>query len=200
MIEMRKGILETKTVWIKNATHLKNSPFQYQFVLFVLMLIAMSPFILLFIVYQLIRLCIILLMKAASSSGYENTIGYFVKLPHTSSQIIVNTVGLRRAKDSADQVEKTISFETVVSHEHIHMLQACYFSERVKYEDETDRVNFLKTLLKDPENDFRFISYFFKIDEMEARLHEVILSYYRNQGELPLDEKGFIKLLIGCQK
>ena len=85
------------------------------------------------------------------------------------------------------------------SHEHIHMLQACYFSERVKYEDETDRVNFLKTLLKDPENDFRFISYFFKIDEMEARLHEVILSYYRNQGELPLDEKGFMKLLIGSK-
>ena len=54
-------------------------------------------------------------------------------------------------------------------------------------------------MIKDPENDFDVFSYFFQIDEMEARLHEVVLSYYRNQGELPLDETGFKKLLFGSK-
>jgi hypothetical protein len=53
MIEMRTGILETKTVWIKNATHLKNSPFQYQFVLFFFLTIVCLPFMFLFIIYCL---------------------------------------------------------------------------------------------------------------------------------------------------
>ena len=198
MIEMRKGILETKTVWIKNATHLKNSPFQYQFVLFVLLAIACLPFMFLFIVFQLIRLCIRLLILSARKSGH-NSFGFFTRLPNASSQITVNTVALRRAKNSADKLERTVSFESVVSHEHIHLLQTYYLSERVKYEDETEKVNFLKSLLKDPENDFAFTSYFFKINEMEARLHEVVLSYYRNQGELPLNETGFKKLLFGSK-
>ncbi len=198
MIEMRKGISETKSSFTKLATQLKKSPFQMNFVLFVLLMIACSPLVLLFIIFFVMLICIRLLILSARKSGH-NSFGFFTRLPNASSQITVNTVALRRAKNSADKLERTVSFESVVSHEHIHLLQTYYLSERVKYEDETEKVNFLKSLLKDPENDFAFTSYFFKINEMEARLHEVVLSYYRNQGELPLDETGFNKLLFGSK-
>jgi hypothetical protein len=196
--QMRKEILETKTDLIKNATHLKNSPFQYKFILFVLLVIACLPFMFLFIVYHFLRLCIRLLILAVSCRSNQ-AYGYFVKLTHTSSQVVVNTSALRKCKNSATRLARTISFESVVSHEHIHLLQYCYFPERDKFEYDSEKVNFLKSLFQDPENDFDVFSYFFQIDEMEARLHEVVLSYYRKYGELPLDEKGFIKLLIGCR-
>lgn len=197
MVELKKFMLEAKTDLIKNVTHLKNSPFQVKFVFFVLLLIACSPFMLLFIVYKFIILCIHILIRG-TRWGY-NAYGFFHRLTNRSSQVIVNTFALRKYKNSANKLEGPRSFESIVSHEHIHLLQSYYFPERVKYEDDSEKVNFLKSLIKDPENDFNAFSYFFKIDEMEARLHEVVLSYYRKHGELPSDETGFRKLLIGSK-
>lgn len=201
MVLIRKRILKIKTRLIKGAIHFKKSTFQMKFVFFVLILIAcltLLLFLFLFVVYQFIRLCIHFLILGARSSTYENY-GFFQRLANRSSQVVVNTFALRKCKNSAEKSVRTISFESIVSHEHIHLLQNYYFSERVKYEDDSEKVNFLKSLLEDPENDFDVFSYFFKIDEMEARLHEVILSYYRKYGELPSDEKGFFKLLFGSR-
>ena len=158
----------------------------------------MVVFLLLFIVYQFIHLCIHFLILGARYPNYK-TYGFFQRLANRSSQVVVNTFALRKCKNSAEKSVRTISFESIVSHEHIHLLQNYYFSERFKCEDDSEKVNFLKSLLEDPENDFDVFSYFFKIDEMEARLHEVILSYYRKYGELPSDEKGFFKLLFGSR-
>ena len=96
-------------------------------------------------------------------------------------------------------IKKDCPAEGVTSHEHIHFLQNYYFPERneKKFRDRKDRV--LKNILIDPEVNFDRMSYYFEVNEMEARLHEVILSYYREYGELPSDQTGFSRLFFGSR-
>ena len=91
------------------------------------------------------------------------------------------------------------SIEAVISHEHIHFLQHKYFPERVSKDFDGQKEIVLKNLILNPEN-YEKLSYYFELNEMEARLHEVILSYYREHGELPSNYDGFIWLLSGCVK
>jgi hypothetical protein len=190
--EVRKTFLGIKTEWLATITDLKNSPLQVNFVLSVIFLIVCSPLFLSFIVF----LCVYILIKQARLKNYKS-MGFFEKSPHRPSQIVVMTPALRKYKNSAVKANRTISFEGIVSHEHIHLLQAYYFPERPLNEFDSEKGSFLKSLLKSPERNFDSCSYYFSINEMEARLHEVVLSYYRKYGELPSDSVGFRWLLFG---
>ena len=147
---------------------------------------------------KLVCLCIHFLILGARYPNYK-TYGFFQRLANRSSQVVVNTFALRKCKNSAEKSVRTISFESIVSHEHIHLLQNYYFPEGRKFSFGSEKVNFLKSLLEEPENDFALVLYLFNANEMEARLHELVLSYYRKYGELPSDEIGFLKLLFGSR-
>jgi hypothetical protein len=196
LIRARKRILKIKAIWIKTIASLKNSPFQVKFVLFVVFLIVFSPLLLLFIVFLGIKILI-----GTIRSPIYNSVGYFQVLPNIPSQIVVNTTSLKRAKKDIDHSNENIISrerirEGITSHEHIHLLQENYFPGRVMDYFVSEKGIFLKSLLINPERDFDFCSYHFNPSEMEARLHEVVLSFYREYGELPSDKAGFIKLLF----
>lgn len=57
----------------------------------------------------------------------------------------------------------------------------------------------LRNLLKKPDQDFTYIKYFFLLDEMEARLHELVLSFYRAKKKLPINQDEFLDLLLGSK-
>jgi hypothetical protein len=44
-----------------------------------------------------------------------------------------------------------------------------------------------------------YLIYTMVSNEAEARLHEVVLCFYRNFGFLPLDVAGFVQLLVACK-
>jgi hypothetical protein len=202
ILKIKKSVAEQKTDWIKNATHFKNSTFQLKFIFFVCFTAMFVPVALLYFVFKLILLCINISPLLWSCMPNDKVVGFFLNLTTTSSQIVVNTSALRKCKNSVNKLERTMSFETIVSHEHIHLLQSYYFperaeSERARHEYDNEKTTFFKSLLKDPERDFDFAFYYFSINEMEARLHEVVLSYYRKYGELPSDVPGFLQMLLG---
>jgi hypothetical protein len=84
--------------------------------------------------------------------------------------------------------------ESIISHEHIHLLQHRDFDKHnrnMKYPD---------MLILDKYKDEKYFLYLLEKKEVEARLHEVILSYYREKKELPLTLEGFFELLAGSNQ
>lgn len=110
-------------------------------------------------------------------------IGYFVPLFNDESNIFLQ----------GDF--KNIEFENmVVSHEHIHFLQHSNGGSSSK-ESQCSEVLF--------ENEWKTDSYLLYLcekNETEARLHEIVLSYYKVQRKLPLTVEGFLALLAGSNR
>lgn len=87
-----------------------------------------------------------------------------------------------------------INISAIVSHEHIHLLQ--YLNADFHNKHTVVRPEFfIKKDMLDP-----YIIYLFEIDEVEARLHEVVLSYYRKFKELPLDLYGFVDIILASHE
>lgn len=89
---------------------------------------------------------------------------------------------------------RVMSDAAVASHEHIHLLQ---------HRDGEDRGRFLRSpssLLSDDALAIPQLHYFFEKEEVEARLHECVLSFYRARGCLPLTVPGFLSLLGTSQR
>lgn len=85
------------------------------------------------------------------------------------------------------------NLDCFVSHEHIHLLQGRRdekHSKDIKHPD---------LLISDKRKDDKFLLYILEKKEVEARLHEVVLSYYREAKELPLTIEGFLELLAGSR-
>lgn len=77
----------------------------------------------------------------------------------------------------------------VISHEHIHLLQHC------DGEEHSRGLQSPVTLLSDKALTIPQLQYFFEKKEVEARLHECVLSCYRVWGYLPLTVNDFLCLL-----
>lgn len=110
----------------------------------------------------------------------DGTAGYFTPL-------CPDDVVVRAAMSDA------VSEAAVVSHEHIHLLQ---------HRDAEDHGRFLRTpssLLCDKALVIPQLQYFFERKEVEARLHECVLSFYRSRDHLPLTVAGFLSLLACSQ-
>jgi hypothetical protein len=87
----------------------------------------------------------------------------------------------------------SVSEAAVVSHEHIHLLQ---------HRDAEDHGRLLRSpssLLCDKALLIPQLGYFFERKEVEARLHECVLSFYRSRGHLPITLTGFLSLLACSQ-
>lgn len=93
-----------------------------------------------------------------------------------------------------------INCDHIISHEHIHLLQDHYFKDRNLKQKRNFHTPKVKSLLNDEFSDDSFIEYFFSVNEVEARLHEIVCSYYREKKSLPLNYRGFINLLIKAEK
>lgn len=89
--------------------------------------------------------------------------------------------------------------EGVISHEHIHMLQRI----RSDIIGQTD-TGLIGPIVKDNVLSEKYrknplVLYFIDRRETEARLHELVLSYYRAKKALPLTYSGFISLFFTFQ-
>lgn len=108
----------------------------------------------------------------------KNIAGYFMPLLKNESQITAMT---NRAKSRAS---------AVISHEHIHFLQhklSIGISKKINLPK-----GFFSRKSYIPQTR---LLYLLEKHEMEARLHEIIISYYRAHKKLPLSKEDFWGLL-----
>ena len=84
---------------------------------------------------------------------------------------------------------RKLDIEAYISHEHIHFLQHVDGQPSGKWQ-----VN-AGTVLAPEKQTNQELLYFLDKKEVEARLHEIVLSHYRATRELPLDPQGFFDLL-----
>ena len=119
-------------------------------------------------------------------SRKRNIRGYLLPLFKNTSHIVIN---------SARHVQK--SDTSTVSHEHIHLLQFRNPENHCRYARSPEK--FLsENRAEDP-----FVHYLLEKNEVEARLHEVVLSFYRAHRHLPMTVPGFFGLLassVRCQE
>ena len=81
----------------------------------------------------------------------------------------------------------------IVSHEHIHLLQ------HVNPESHCRHVRSPKELLTEEGGADLFILYVLEKMEVEARLHEAVLSFYRDNHYLPTTVSGFLGMLASSE-
>lgn len=118
-------------------------------------------------------------------SIFFNSAGFYLPVIGSENQI---TVRISNEKND-------LRIDSIISHEHIHFLQ--YMLNEYQGAKISD-LDFLNSDLikKDKYKPYaQFLVYAFERNEVEARLHEVVMSYYRANKELPLTLDGFINLL-----
>lgn len=84
--------------------------------------------------------------------------------------------------------------EVTISHEHLHYLQLVANRMRLKQIDPA------VPLLSDKYKTDWYIVYLLSNLEMEARLHEMVISYYRSRNALPSTIDEFVDMLAGSKK
>lgn len=179
---LSSSVKDTK-IKIKNFTHeLSNlSTLKRSFV--ILILTILSPAMLMFFMIYTSRIVASTLIATFKE---KKAYGSFLPILNNDLEIIV-FAGL----DGGDKED------AVKSHEHIHLAQHV---SRLKSgcKDKIDLRSPCE-ILNEKYVGNEFVYYLFKADEIEARLHEIVLSYYRRHGELPLTLDGFIGILAASK-
>jgi hypothetical protein len=146
------------------------------------------PFVLVGVIVLLAYLIIILRRLYKET---RRKYGYFLPIPKSDREIVVNR---------QSSLNQGIDFLSIISHEHIHLLQHVNKSK-------IDAARGAKIGIRDPlilmHEDvcgYKHLIYTLERNELEARLHEVVLSYYREFGHIPLTIDGFISLLCDCRE
>jgi len=125
-----------------------------------------------------------------SKSAGSSVVGFFNPTSQQKSEIAIKPKIIKKSKSI---------LPAIVSHEHIHLLQHNAFMERRKdlrkVEHNTNLRKFLTEKFLESESAF----YYLELNEVEARLHEVVLSYYRAHGQLPVDYRGFLIMILSCE-
>lgn len=112
-------------------------------------------------------------------------LGFFSPMHIDESEIVIQMSRHKRSK---------LDDAATISHEHIHLLQhkhANFHSKTVKS---------LEVLLTDEaftgnQTSLKFLLYVLEKNEMEARLHELVLSFYRAHQHLPVTVPAFLAML-----
>lgn len=113
--------------------------------------------------------------------------GSFCPIINNDLEILI--FGKRNNKNQIDSVK---------SHEHLHLMQ--YTHKMASGEKDKIKINNPLDILTEEGAKNPYVNYIFEQDEMEARLHEFVLSFYRTHNFLPLDLDGFIRLISTSQK
>lgn len=93
-----------------------------------------------------------------------------------------------------DASKERKNVDPLISHEHIHLLQ------HRNSEKHSKNIKCPELLFSDKDKDDKYLLYLMEKDEIEARLHEIVISYYRIKRELPLEIEGFLELLSGSDQ
>lgn len=191
-----KSIISEKSVVIFQEIRIKFSEFYDSFldlsiplkVVFGFIILFAFPIVLVFLIFSLLRFCFkIVRMKKIGDGAF----GFFSPLTLEYSEIVIKPFSI---------IGSGIPTQCVVSHEHIHLLQHHIFPERPLVTEQRLMLrkrceNLLN--LEDLNSDRTF--YLLSVNEVEARLHELVVGYYRAFGGLPTDYLGFLKLVLGCE-
>lgn len=134
--------------------------------------------------FSLMLLCSLLFCALVQASRRPRVKGVFLPLFKDERKIT-----LKAKRGDTDN-----SLASILSHEHIHLLQHRSTHAPGKHLDNPAGI------ISDKQRDNPFTQYLFQGIEVEARLHEVVVSYYRCNRQLPLTFDGFIELLAGSEK
>lgn len=121
----------------------------------------------------------------------ENIIGYFVPFRKDEFEIVINMRSVEKyGRDVA----------SVITHEHIHLIQnkekyITNYSREVSFSDEQ-----LFTKTAQSNKILPRLKYILERHEVEARLNEIVVSFYRTHNNLPLSISGFFALLAASKK
>lgn len=118
-----------------------------------------------------------------------NSLGFFVPLRKDEDEIVIK-VGLLAREDR----------DATISHEHIHLLQhrenqATAYSCVVTCSDDEIFNELARTSKMLPH-----LKYILKRHEVEARLHELVVSFYRTHNRLPNSVPRFLALLASSKQ
>lgn len=125
-----------------------------------------------------------LLVKGSSfANAKPRGQGAFVPVFKNESSIAIKARHFRHKSDAA-----------VISHEHIHLLQHRDFESHSRHIKCPDLLLSEKALTEP------FYLYLLEKNEVEARLHECVLSFYRTHRQLPVTVPEFLGLLATSQQ
>lgn len=139
--------------------------------------------------------------KSSANSRIASSLGYFLPVVNNEnkSEIVINTSKFNGSGRDA-------SISGVISHEHIHLRQHAQFRRNgplarsnSAFDDDRDSLYRDKMDPDISDDMYAFMKYVGLLNEMEARLHEVVLSFYREHEELPTSYEGFLDLLSGSE-
>lgn len=127
---------------------------------------------------------IVLLVRGTlSSNSRPRGLGVFVPMFKDESNIIIKAGRFKHKSDAA-----------TISHEHIHLLQ------HRNPESHSQHVRCPQVLLSEKALTEPFYLYLLEKKEVEARLHESVLSFYRTHRQLPETVPGFLGLLAASHQ
>lgn len=112
----------------------------------------------------------------------DGEMGFFIPIFEDENKIFVGC-----------EIKDPGLLDAVISHEHIHFLQHINGRGLGKFSRCAD------VLLKDLVKENKYFHYLFEANEVEARLHEIVVSGYRAQGKIPITIEEFIELLVGSE-
>ena len=126
---------------------------------------------------------IVLLVRGTtlSANTRPGVLGFFVPAFKGESSIVIKPGHLKHKSDAA-----------TISHEHIHLLQ------HQNAEHHSRHVKGPQMLLSEKALSNPLYLYFLEKDEVEARLHESVLSFYRTYRQLPETVPEFLGLLVAA--
>lgn len=195
----RAAKLEMREGWKRYAESVRKSePFnsrfwlvKYGYVFFVaLLLLFVIPFLFILLTGKMVFSAIKGMRKI--SKQMSATAGYSLNFKGKSNEIVVHKPLFGKTT--------SLSINAIISHEHLHILQskvsAKHFFSRRRHESKHRILSFIN-----PNKEYtEHVLYLLYRDEVEARLHEVVLAMYRRIRELPLDRKTFIFRLMQCRQ
>ncbi|MGM0985022.1 MAG: hypothetical protein ACQEXG_16665 [Pseudomonadota bacterium] len=181
----RENLSQVKEAFSNMKKEFEKQIFLKRILVFVSVII-LSPImviaLLMSIFYFTIRFGVVLLRINKNTLG---NLGVFLPLIEGQEVVIVRPDLARKRK---------VDISAVLSHEHIHFLQYKNDDSSRKSTINSPEVFIKEKLLTS------YILYLFERNEVEARLHELVLSYYRKFRQLPLELEGFVGIFLASRE
>lgn len=193
-IDVRSALhqfIKSKNELLESMTETKNMFRDFsliQKILLLLVVILFSPFVLIVALFFLLRIFYLILRMPKIGT---DSLGFFSPITQDKSEIVVKPAHINKSD---------LSLDAVVSHEHIHLMQHAAFKNRSTLWRNEDYKENLKPLIKSEYFDSESTFYHLSLNEVEARLHELVLSYYREFRALPVDYVGFLRLIVSVEE
>lgn len=187
-----KDLIKTREE-IKKSTKTAYSKFKLSFetlsnpikICTLILFIILSPFLIIYSIIKITGIIYKIILGSISSAGHENLAGFYINGIGLDNEINIKTKNI---------IKYNIDINYVISHEHLHLLQCKLGHQFISRLTEPFYLVRVLNILE--KNDNKILNYLLMQHECEARLHEMVLSFYRQNGFLPTSYNEFIGLLI----